>query len=180
MKRNKALAGKVHPVTGVPFNKEGYPDFSSYLYIKDGQPVDVNIGQLTGDRNKDFALANAAANFSETPAGYTWHHNEQLGRMQLVRTDIHAKTGHTGGHTIYSKALGVMAGLYASIKDASADDWADFAWDILIPWEITPIKVADGTLDGYARQHGFNTIQDWKNFQDREKKLRNESRFKKS
>jgi len=29
--------------------------------------------------------------------GYTWHHHQERGRMQLVPTDIHDETGHTGG-----------------------------------------------------------------------------------
>lgn len=35
------------------------------------------------------------------PAGCTWHHNEELGRMQLVDTPLHAQTGHTGGDSIW-------------------------------------------------------------------------------
>ena len=37
----------------------------------------------------------------DTPDGYTWHHNEETGRMQLVDSEIHAKTGHTGGRSIW-------------------------------------------------------------------------------
>ena len=37
----------------------------------------------------------------ETPRGYTWHHNERIGEMQLVRTDVHNKTAHTGGKAIW-------------------------------------------------------------------------------
>ena len=37
----------------------------------------------------------------DTPDGYTWHHNEELGRMQLVKSDIHSLTGHTGGRSIW-------------------------------------------------------------------------------
>ena len=35
------------------------------------------------------------------PDGFTWHHNEKEGLMQLVKTDIHDKTGHTGGMSIW-------------------------------------------------------------------------------
>ncbi|WP_423245240.1 HNH endonuclease [Escherichia marmotae] len=28
---------------------------------------------------------------------YTWHHHQDLGRMQLVQTKFHGKTGHLGG-----------------------------------------------------------------------------------
>jgi len=36
-----------------------------------------------------------------TPSGYVWHHAATPGVMQLVRSDIHAKTGHTGGYSIW-------------------------------------------------------------------------------
>lgn len=37
------------------------------------------------------------------PEGFTWHHNEQEGLMQLVETSVHAATGHTGGMSIWGK-----------------------------------------------------------------------------
>lgn len=40
-----------------------------------------------------------------TPRGYTWHHHEEPGRMQLVKTEDHDKTiggaPHTGGNSIW-------------------------------------------------------------------------------
>lgn len=35
------------------------------------------------------------------PEGFTWHHNEQEGLMQLVDESIHATTGHTGGMAVW-------------------------------------------------------------------------------
>lgn len=32
-----------------------------------------------------------------TPDGYTWHHNEEAGKMQLVDSNTHSLTRHTGG-----------------------------------------------------------------------------------
>ncbi|SFI86143.1 DNase/tRNase domain of colicin-like bacteriocin [Treponema bryantii] len=37
----------------------------------------------------------------ETPSGFTWHHTEDPGRMQLVNTKVHADTKHTGGRYIW-------------------------------------------------------------------------------
>ena len=37
----------------------------------------------------------------DTPDGYVWHHNEELGKMQLVKSDILAQTGHTGGRSLW-------------------------------------------------------------------------------
>lgn len=37
----------------------------------------------------------------ETPDGYTWHHNEEPGKMQLIRTEDHQNNRHTGGKAIW-------------------------------------------------------------------------------
>jgi hypothetical protein len=37
----------------------------------------------------------------DTSDGYTWHHSEETGKMQLVDSETHAKTGHTGGRAIW-------------------------------------------------------------------------------
>lgn len=175
--RNSALAGKLHPKTKIPFDNQGYPDFSAHIYIKNGKNADVNIGQLTGNRQLDERLANAAAGFDKTPEGYTWHHHQDLGRMQLVKRDIHDKTGHTGGYSIYSKALAIGAGLIASIQKASASDYIEFAGEMMIPIVLTPSPIADGTLDGAARRQGFQDWQSYLKFQDRIRQLKNNSKF---
>ena len=53
--------------------------------------------RLTGSRSKDFTAANKAAGFKRTPKGYTWHHHENLGKMQLIRTSVHSQFWHRGG-----------------------------------------------------------------------------------
>lgn len=96
--RNGHLAGNKHPITGVPFDSNGFPDFSNYLYSKGKNDVMITP---TGNRDLDFKAANAKAGYTETPKGYTWHHHQDKGRMQLVETEIHAKTGHTGGFSLH-------------------------------------------------------------------------------
>ncbi|EDY52439.1 YD repeat-containing protein [Streptomyces clavuligerus] len=91
--RNGKLAGSVHPNTGVPFDAQGFPDFSAWRHP---QVPDVRI-QLTGSRSRDFRLANQAAGLPSTPTGYTWHHHQDRGLMQLIDRQVHADTGHTGG-----------------------------------------------------------------------------------
>lgn len=91
---NSKFAGQVHP-SGVPFTKQGFPDFSKFSL------KDVNI-TLTGNRTKDFALANKKAGFKTTPKGYTWHHHENGKTMQLVPTKIHNEVRHTGGQEIFN------------------------------------------------------------------------------
>jgi len=91
--RNGHLAGDKHPATGVPFDVDGYPDFSAWRHP---DVPDVRI-ELTGSRGRDRKLANEAAGLKKEPPGYTWHHHQDAGLMQLVRTDVHRATGHTGG-----------------------------------------------------------------------------------
>jgi RHS repeat-associated protein len=90
--RNGHLAGGKHPVTGIPFDNNGYPDFSSVT------TAEVKISP-TGSRAGDFKAANEAAGLPRTPEGYTWHHHQDGVTMQLVPRAIHAATGHTGGFT---------------------------------------------------------------------------------
>lgn len=35
------------------------------------------------------------------PDGYVWHHDAECGCLQLVDSEIHSITGHTGGHSIW-------------------------------------------------------------------------------
>jgi hypothetical protein len=95
---NAHLAGSTHPVTGVPFDGQGFPDFSAWT---DPSVPDVYI-TLTGDRQKDFRLADRAAgiNAAYRKGRWTWNHHQDCGRMQLVDMEVHSKTGHTGGHSI--------------------------------------------------------------------------------
>jgi uncharacterized protein YukE len=97
--KNSHLAGTIHPRTGVPFKESGFPDFSSYADEAErtlGKPGTVKVEGISGKYDDDFALANQAAGFKSTPAGYTWHHVEDCRHMQLVPRDVHRKTGHSG------------------------------------------------------------------------------------
>ena len=127
--RNEDLAGKKHPETDVPFeektvkNAEGkdvtgvFPVFESVydaklpedlLQATDREQFAECNKQLKEAVEKDPELAKKFTpeqleqiKNGETPDGYTWHHNEETGKMQLVDSDVHAKTGHTGGKTIW-------------------------------------------------------------------------------
>jgi hypothetical protein len=87
--RNKELAGKKHPDTGIPFDKDGFPDFSGVAQRSVRVPH-------TGNRDLDTAAANRAAGLTGTPPGMTWHHHQDGFTMQLVPFDVHRRTGHTG------------------------------------------------------------------------------------
>lgn len=124
---NYALKNKTHPRTGVPFTKAGYPkfkkvdtcnmDLSLFSRVKDRLSSSQNI------RQKHFAIcshklyskvtANQALKMKftasqivqlrngKTPDGYTWHHTEKKNILELVDREIHNKTAHSGGYSLY-------------------------------------------------------------------------------
>lgn len=128
--RNQGLESKTHPETGIPYElktvetntgekvKGVFPVFDSafdanfpddLLEASDNLQFKESNQQLKAwvDNNPD----NAKKLFTEeslediangrTPEGYTWHHSEEKGVMQLVDTETHAKSAHTGGKTIW-------------------------------------------------------------------------------
>ena len=127
--RNSDLEGQKHPVTGVEFVAKTVTDadgnevdvvvpvfdskFDVQLSDENLQASDAKQFKECNEKLKD-AVENDpefAKQFTdeqleqikdgETPDGYVWHHNEECGKMQLVDYDTHAKTGHTGGKTIW-------------------------------------------------------------------------------
>ena len=126
--RNENLEGQEHPETGVPFERKQVevdgkqyevvvPEFENSF---DAQ-LPENMYEAT-DREQfkecNLQLKNEVATnkdlreqFDEdhleqiengdTPDGYTWHHDAEAGKMQLVDTETHQKTGHTGGRSIW-------------------------------------------------------------------------------
>ena len=125
---NKDLAEKNRPETDVPFeertvtlggkeSKVVVPKFESNF---DAQLTDDLIkstdanqftecnAQLRDAIKKDPQLKNKFTveqlediELGDIPDGFTWHHNEEVGKMQLVDTVTHNKTGHTGGRNIW-------------------------------------------------------------------------------
>ena len=86
-----ALKGK-----SITYNQLGYPDFSPHMYNARQGASQVRI-RLTGSRVLDEAAANAAAGLKKTPRGYTWHHHQDVGLMQLVEASYHRQFWHKGG-----------------------------------------------------------------------------------
>ena len=97
---------------GVPFDANGDPDFSQYASktVKFDYPSleGKSAGKcLTGNCTSDFRMANKAAGFGNSanshPAGYTWHHNQDMQTMQLVPQDVHSVAfggvAHAGGES---------------------------------------------------------------------------------
>lgn len=131
--RNYALEGQNHPLTGVPFLEKEvvtntgervkgvFPEFDSVAEAKLPEslyeaPDRIQFSecnrQLKENVAKDPELRSrftpdqlADIEDGITPEGYTWHHNEDIGRMQLVDSEIHEQTRHTGGRYIWGGGL---------------------------------------------------------------------------
>lgn len=62
------------------------------------QNDDILSKKFTGDQLDDIAN-------TKTPEGYVWHHNEEEGKMQLVKIEDHDRTqggaAHTGGKALW-------------------------------------------------------------------------------
>lgn len=126
--RNENLEGQEHPETGVPFERKQVevdgkqyevvvPEFeSSYdaqlpenMYeATDREQFKECNSQLKNEvaTNKDLREQFDDEQLEQiengdTPDGYTWHHDAEAGKMQLVDTETHQKTGHTGGRSIW-------------------------------------------------------------------------------
>ena len=126
---NEHLEGKEHDITGVKFErkivddgegnlKEGvFPQFKSEfdaVLLRDEYKSTDSVQFTSANKQLKEAVANdsdLAKKFTpqqleiiesgRTPRGYTWHHSEELGILQLVDTNIHSKTAHTGGRSIW-------------------------------------------------------------------------------
>lgn len=125
---NSSLEGIKHDTTLVAYNKKSievgglkvegvFPEFESVFDTKlskeNYNATDKNQFKECNSKLKETVQNDEILrkNFNEqqlemiengeTPRGYTWHHNERIGEMQLVKTDIHNKTAHTGGKAIW-------------------------------------------------------------------------------
>lgn len=100
---------------GVPFSDVGYPDFSQYAVKKEVFEFPSNAGRaagtcLTGNDAHDFLMANELAGFGSlttSPAGYTWHHVEDMKTLLLIPYDIHHWVRHTGGASLIKALFGL-------------------------------------------------------------------------
>ncbi len=110
------MAGKTHPVTGIPYDVKGFSIFDEVAIFDVKLTGDVALS-VASDTHKILAtkelrkVINAntllKSKFSEKQLedilkgrarinGYTWHHHQDIGRMQLLPRSIHEKTGHVG------------------------------------------------------------------------------------
>lgn len=127
--RNAELAGEVHEVTGVPYVEKTIvingveitvvvPEFP-YVFAIDipkefWEAGDRELFKKCTEELRKYLEEHPEMreNFTEQQLqqiengepyikGYTWHHTEVPGKMQLVETKTHALSGHTGGNAIW-------------------------------------------------------------------------------
>lgn len=119
------LAGRLHPITGVPFDAQGHPlfhpKFSCQLdsaHIRASNAVQfarankalkkalLENPQLRQQFSPGVAKEILAGTGRKAPSGYVWHHDPQdTGKLELVDFDIHQKTHHApGGKSIWGRA----------------------------------------------------------------------------
>jgi RHS repeat-associated protein len=114
--RNQHLAGNTHPITGVPFDSNGFPVFDSAFdatipqslrgpSVTDASQFRNATQQLNKKLQQNPALRqnytqaqlDAIAQGAERVPGYIWHHNQDGVTLQLVEAETHSLTGHSGG-----------------------------------------------------------------------------------
>jgi hypothetical protein len=76
--------------------------------LKDKKQFDYCNEKLLEDINNDPELRKSFSNeqiedirFGDTPDGYTWHHNQEAGKMELVESDVHSTFTHRGGRSYW-------------------------------------------------------------------------------
>lgn len=127
--RNAELAGETHEVTGVPYVEKTIvingveitvvvPEFP-YVFETNipkefWEAGDRELFKKCTEELRKYLEEHPEMreNFTEEQLqqiengepyikGYTWHHTEVPGKMQLVETKTHALSGHTGGNAIW-------------------------------------------------------------------------------
>lgn len=89
---------------GVPFSKEGRPDFSKVAFKdKNGKALCVNIGKLSDNSEKDRIMAQKIYLRMGYPnyGYYTWHHIENSSKLMRVPESIHDLIKHAGGRSTH-------------------------------------------------------------------------------
>jgi hypothetical protein len=111
---------KKHGVKGIEY-KDGLPDFSPIsnyeceLSREDYSKTRPEHEKICNGRLKDEIAKKPElrAKFTDvqleqiesgkTPKGYTWHHTDEPGRMQLVESGVHSRCKHLGGFAMWGR-----------------------------------------------------------------------------
>ena len=74
-------------------------DYQQFKYCNEQLRQAYENGTLDTEQFTDRQLEQIRN--GDKPEGYTWHHHEEPGRMQLVDSEIHAETRHVGGRYLW-------------------------------------------------------------------------------
>lgn len=101
----------------LPTDRGNYPDFTGHVVVDVKLPPELwqasdaqqfrylNEHLFSGElgQTKIFPWDDEKKVESHSPPhGYTWHHHQQPGRMQLVSFEAHNSTGHSGGRQVWA------------------------------------------------------------------------------
>jgi len=126
---NDSLDGELHPVTGVPYESHSFilpdgsaiegvfPSFDSVasyqlpddMYYSSDAVHNAYMNSLLSNEvatNAQFAEQFTTEQLEDiylghTPSGYTWHHSQYPGIMELVDQENHSMSAHTGGRELW-------------------------------------------------------------------------------
>lgn len=89
------------------YKETGYPDFSPWIakHPETGKPLRLENFDFLATSSQDMIHADKLAGITEQfrkDNGWTWHHSEIKGVMELVPTELNANVYHTGGRAMWS------------------------------------------------------------------------------
>lgn len=119
--KNVKLAGKRNPKTGVVHDSKGFPIFDDVAKFDTKIPKEIAYSpdRIAHQSAATKSLREHLTKYPESQSaftkqqvndimkgkpkieGYTWHHHQDVGRMQLVPEKIHATSGHVGGANMW-------------------------------------------------------------------------------
>jgi hypothetical protein len=111
---------QVNIIQRVVFDQRGFPVFDPYVKLETRISgdlssmsreqhiveatkqlhIDIQSGKVSGTIFDKIQLDKIADGVRKIP-GYTWHHHQETGRMQLVPESIHRWVGHVGGNDLW-------------------------------------------------------------------------------
>lgn len=117
---NARLAGQAHPRTDIVFDQRGFPIFDDVTRYDTRFPASAfNATDYAGQMR--MATRDLRTTMADNPQlrsqftrpqldaiqggrakipDFTWHHHQDSGRMQLVPSTTHRRTGHIGGEAM--------------------------------------------------------------------------------
>jgi len=119
-KPNVRLAGQRHPKSGVVYDQRGFPIFDEFARY-DTRFTSDEFRNASYTRQMSMATRDLRSQMDSNPQlraqftpeqraeirrgnskipDLTWHHHQESGRMQLVDSSVHIRTGHIGGEAV--------------------------------------------------------------------------------